>query len=303
VTSRDVRAPNLSELFAAPVTTTQPNFFDPFRNVNVLAIQNTIGNPNLTPEIARNTTAGIAFSGSSWLPGLSLSFDWYKLKITDVISSLGAGDIVDLCYRNILPDTCSAFNLNNQNGPNFINVQAFNLASIDTSGFDIEASYRWQRPLGLPGRLTLRALATHISKFVTDTGLNGTIPNDTAGVNTGNTPDWKWLAVQTYEGDNFSLLVQERWFSDGVLGNQYVVCQPGSCPVSTNQHPTIDQNFMPGAFYMDVGGTYNISEAVTAYAKVDNLFNRDPAKSPFFVNPALYDVIGRTYRLGVRFNF
>ncbi len=303
VTSRDVRAPNLSELFAAPVTTTQPNFFDPFRNVNVLAIQNTIGNPALTPEIARNTTAGIAFSGSSLLPGLSLSFDYYKLKITDVISSLGAGDIVDLCFRGVLPETCSAFNLNNPAGPNFINVQAFNLASIDTSGFDIEASYRWQRPLGLPGRLTVRALATHISKFVTDTGLNGTIPNDTAGVNTGNTPDWKWLAVQTYEGDNFSLLLQERWFSDGVLGNQYVRCDPGTCPVSTNQHPTIDQNFMPGAFYMDVGGTYDLSEAATAYFKVDNLFNRDPAKSPFFVNPALYDVLGRTYRLGVRFSF
>ncbi|RYD26550.1 MAG: TonB-dependent receptor, partial [Lysobacteraceae bacterium] len=71
VTSRDVRAPNLSELFAAPVTTTLPNFFDPFRNVNVLAIQNTIGNTNLTPEIARNSTAGIAFSDSKWLPVLS----------------------------------------------------------------------------------------------------------------------------------------------------------------------------------------------------------------------------------------
>jgi outer membrane receptor protein involved in Fe transport len=285
------------------VTTTLPNFLDPFRNVNVLAIQNAIGNPNLTPEIARNTTAGIAFSGSKFLPGLSVSVDYYKIKITDVISSLGAGDIVNLCFQNILPETCSAFNLNNQSGPNFINVQAFNLASIKTEGFDIEASYRWQRPLGLPGRLTLRALATNIRKFVTDTGLPGTIPNDSAGVNTGNTPDWKWLAVQTYETDDFSLLVQERWFSDGVINNNYVVCSAGTCPTSTNNNPTIDQNFIPGAFYMDVGGTYNISQAATAYFKVDNLFNRDPARSPFFVNPSLYDVLGRTYRLGLRFKF
>ena len=303
VTSRDVRAPNLSELFAAPVTTTLPNFFDPFRNVNVLAIQNTIGNTGLKPEIARNTTAGIAFSGSSWLPGFSLSVDYYKIKINDVISSLGATDIVDLCYRGILPETCGAFNLNNANGPNFINVQAFNLASIDTDGFDIEASYRWKRPLGLPGTLTLRALATHVRRFVTDTGLNGTIPNDTAGVNIGNTPDWKWLAVQSYETDRFSLLVQERWFSDGVLGRQYVQCSAGNCPESTQQRPTIDQNFVPGAFYMDIGGTVNVTQAATAYFKVDNLFNRDPAKSPYFVNPALYDVLGRTYRLGVRFSF
>ncbi|WP_375197333.1 TonB-dependent receptor plug domain-containing protein [Sphingobium sp.] len=303
VTSKDVRAPNLSELFAAPVTTTLPNFFDPFRGVNVLAIQNSIGNPNLRPETARNTTAGIALSGASWLPGLSLSFDYYKIKIKDVISSIGAGDIVNLCYQNLVPETCSAFNLNNQSGPNFINVQAFNLASIDTSGFDIEASYRWQQPLGLPGSLTFRMLATHVEKFVTTSGLPGTTGVDSAGVNTGNTPDWKWLAIQSYENDRFSLMLQERWFSDGVLGHQYVVCEPGSCPASTQIAPTIDQNFMPGAFYMDIGGTYNITKQVTAYFKVDNVFDRDPAKSPFFVNPALYDVVGRMYRAGVRFRF
>ncbi|MDO7836408.1 TonB-dependent receptor [Sphingobium sp. HBC34] len=303
VTSKDVRAPNLSELFAAPVTTTLPNFFDPFSGRNVLAIQNVIGNTNLRPETARNTTAGIAFSGASWLPGLSVSFDYYTIKIKDVVSTLGAGDIVNLCFQKVATEFCDAFNLNNQQGPNFINVQPFNLASWKTSGFDIEASYQWRQPLGLPGTLTLRALATHVREFVVNSGIKGTIPNDLAGVNTGATPDWKWLAVQNYETDKFSFMVQERWFSDGVLGNQYVVCKPGSCPQSTNNAPTIDQNFMPGAFYVDIGGTYNITKQVTAYAKVDNLFNRDPAKSPFFVNPALYDVVGRMYRAGVRFRF
>jgi outer membrane receptor protein involved in Fe transport len=303
VTSRDVRAPNLSELFAAPVTTTLPNFFDPFNNQNVLVIQNTIGNTNLTPEIARNTTAGIAFSNSSWLPGLSVSVDYYHIKITDVISSLGAQDIVNLCFLGVRPETCGVFNLNNQNGPNYVNVQAFNLASIVTEGVDIEASYRWQQPLGLPGSFTARVLATNIRKFVTDTGLPNTIPNDTAGVNIGNTPDWKWLAQQTYANDRFSILLQERWFSDGVLGNQYIACTPGSCPTSTNNRPTIDKNFVPGSFYMDVGGTYNVTDAVTAYFKVDNLFDKEPEPSPYFVNPALYDVLGRTFRAGVRFQF
>ncbi|GLI96847.1 TonB-dependent receptor [Sphingobium sp. BS19] len=303
VTSKDVRAPNLSELFAAPVTTTLPNFFDPFRNVNVLAIQNQIGNTALTPEIARNTTVGIALANAPWLPGFGLSVDYYKIKVTDLISSLGAADIVNLCFRNILPDACNAFNLNNQNGPNFINVQAFNLASIETEGVDIEASYVWQRPLGLEGTLTLRALATHIRKFVTDNGLFGSVPLDSAGSNLGNTPDWKWLAVQTYATDQFSLYLQERWFSDGVLGHNYVQCAPGSCPASTNNNPTIDNNFMPGAFYMDIGGTYNVTKDITAYVKVDNLFDRAPAKSPYFANPNLYDVVGRMFRAGVRFKF
>jgi outer membrane receptor protein involved in Fe transport len=216
---------------------------------------------------------------------------------------LGADQIVDYCFRNILPETCGTYNLNNPNGPNYINVQSFNLASWKTSGFDIEASYRWQRPLGLDGAFTLRALATHIREFITDTVLPGTVPVDSAGVNQGNTPDWKWLAIQSYENDRFSLTLQERWFSDGTFGNQYVVCAPGSCPVSTPNAPTIDRNFMAGAFYMDVGGTYNIRQDVTAYFKVDNLFDREPAKSPNYANPALYDIVGRMYRAGVRFKF
>ncbi|QAY77396.1 TonB-dependent receptor [Sphingosinicella sp. BN140058] len=302
VTSRDVRAPNLSELFAAPVTTTLPNFFDPFRNTNVLVIQNTIGNTELTPEIARNTTAGITLAAPSWLPGLNLSFDYYTLKIKDVISSIAPADIVQLCFQNVLPETCDVFNLNNSAGPNFINVQAFNLASIETKGFDIEASYRWTRPLGLPGSFVVRGLATHVIEYVTDTGLPGTIPTDTAGNNLGATPHWKWLAIQSYENDRFSLLVQERWFSSGTIGKQYIVCQT-ACPASTAARPTIDRNHIRGAFYLDLGGTYNLTDQITAYFKVDNVFDRAPARSTIFNNPALYDQLGRVYRAGVRFKF
>ena len=303
VTSRDVRAPNLSELFAAPVTTTLPNFFDPFTNTNKLIIQNSIGNTALTPELARNTTAGFTFN-PEFAPNFNLSFDFYSLKISDVISGLAPADIVQLCFQNVLPETCSAFDLNNTGGNgNFINVQAFNLASIDTKGFDIEASLRFREPLGLPGSFTLRALTTHVIKYVTDTGLPGTIPVDGAGNNLGATPDWKWLMVQTYENDLFSLLVQERWFTDGTYGNQYLVCQPGTCPASTSQRPTIDNNTLKGAFYVDIGATVNLMKSVTLYGKIDNLFDRDPEPSPIFNNPALYDQIGRVFRAGIRFKF
>jgi outer membrane receptor protein involved in Fe transport len=301
-TSRDARAPNLSELYAAPVTTTLPNFLDPFRNINVLAIQNAIGNPALTPEIARNTSFGVVYSEPAWLPNFSVSVDYYKIKIEDVISSLSANDIVNYCFRGILPQTCGSFNLNNQNGPNFINVQSFNFASIETDGFDIEAGYRWPQLFGLAGTFTVRALATHIREYVTASGLPGTVPSDTAGVNTGNTADWKVLAIQSYDADKFSLQIQERWISDGVLGNQYIECRPGTCPVSTVARPTIDNNHVDGAFYIDVGGSYEVLPGTTAYFKVDNVLDEDPAQVTTFSNPQLYDALGRVYRLGVRFD-
>lgn len=301
-TSRDVRAPNLSELFAAPVTTTLPNFLDPFRNINVLAIQNVIGNPALTPEIARNTSFGVVLAEPSWLPNFSVSVDYYKIKIDDVISTLSANDIVNFCFRGVLPQTCSAFNLNNPNGPNFINVQSFNFASIETDGYDIEASYRWPQLFGLAGTFTVRGLATNIREYVTDNGLPGTVPTDSAGVNTGNTPDWKVLAIQSYETDKYSILIQERWVSDGVLGHQYIECQPGTCPESTVNRPTIDNNHVDGALYLDIGGSYEVRPGATAYFKVDNVLDEEPARVPTFANPALFDMLGRVYRLGLRFD-
>ena len=307
VTSRDVRAPNLSELFAAPTTTTVPNFTDPFNKTQVLIIQNTIGNTGLRPEIARSTELGAVLAQPSWLPGLSLSFDYYDIKVDDVVSSLSAQQIVNLCFEGNT-DTCGAFNLQNAAGPNFVNVQAFNLASIQTRGFDIEASYQWKRPLGLDGNVTLRGLGTHVIEFVTDSGLTGVKPVDSAGANSGATPSWKWLAMQTFENDSFSLLLQERWFSDGVYGNQYVVCAPGTCPRSTNDNPTIDFNRMKGAFYFDIGATVNVTRQVSMFVKVDNVFDHDPEPSPqtntgLDVNPALYDTLGRFFRVGVRGRF
>lgn len=307
VTSRDVRAPNLSELFAAPTITTLPNFNDPFNNRAVQAFQRAVGNPNLRPEVARDTELGIVLSRPSWLPGLSLSFDYYNIKLKGVISSLSADQIVRFCFDGNTA-FCGGFVLDAPNqGDNFINVQPFNLASWKTSGFNIEASYQWQQPLGLPGSFTARVLATHIRKFIVDAGIAGVDPVDQAGANNGATPDWKWLAVQTYDSGRFSLTVQERWISSGTFGNQYVVCQ-SSCPASTGNHPTIDYNTMKGAFYVDVGASFNITDNVTIYGKVDNLFDKDPVASPqtntgLDINPALYDTLGRIYRAGVRFNF
>ncbi|WP_088185057.1 TonB-dependent receptor domain-containing protein [Sphingobium sp. Z007] len=306
VTSRDVRAPNLSELFAAPTVTTLPNFNDPFRNQAVQVFQNTIGNTNLKPEVARNTELGIVLARPDWMPGLSLSLDYYDIKLKGVVSTLSADQIVRFCFEGNQA-FCGGFQLDGAQGTNFVNVQPFNLASWRTSGFDIEASYQWQQPLGLPGSFTVRALATHIRKFIVSAGIAGVDPVDQAGANTGNTPDWKWLAVQTYDSGRFTLTVQERWISDGVFGNQYVVCQT-SCPVSTGNHPTIDRNKMKGAFYVDVGASFKIRDNISIYGKVDNLFDKDPVASPqtntgLDVNPALYDTLGRIYRAGVRFNF
>jgi outer membrane receptor protein involved in Fe transport len=193
-------------------------------------------------------------------------------------------------------------------------VQAFNLAKVRDKGFDVELAYRTGlSAIRAPGSLTVRALATHTISFLTDSGVIGTIPTESAGVNLGNgvtssgIPDWKANVTESWEFDKYSLNVTERWFSDGVYSNEYIECQT-NCPVSTVIHPTINSNDMKGATYIDLGGAYSVSDQLSAYFKVDNLLNKSPEPAPqtsvaYGANPFLYDVLGRMYRLGFRMSF
>ncbi|MFS2003375.1 TonB-dependent receptor plug domain-containing protein [Duganella sp. CT11-25] len=305
VTSHDVRAPNLSELYAAPVVV---NNVANYNGAAVSFQQRTVGNTKLRPEEARNTVLGIVMTQPSWAPGFSASVDYFDIKVNGVISALSAQQEIDLCSAGN-QEVCGAMSLNNANtANNYVTVQAFNLASLRNKGYDLEASYRMNlKDYGLPGRLTFRALATRTISFLTDPGVVGTIPSEAAGNNLGGTPKWKGLATQSWDTDKYSLTLSERWISKGVYSNEFIECQT-NCPVSTITHATIFNNKMSGAFYVDLGGSMKIADKTTAYFKIDNIGNRDPVAAPqtnlsFAINPTLYDVLGRVYRAGVRYNF
>jgi outer membrane receptor protein involved in Fe transport len=226
-----------------------------------------------------------------------------------VVSSLSAQQQVNFCFSG-LTQYCSTFNFAPASGTPFVNVQVFNLASIKTSGFDFEGSYQFR--VENLGRFMVRGLATNVRHYITDPGIAGAAIIDTAGQNSGNTPKWKLLAIESWDGDKASFSIQQRWFSNGTFGNQYIVCSAGNCPVRSaaeaNNYPTIDYNHMKGALYWDIGGSYKLTPKLTAYFKIDNLFNRDPTPSPqtntgLDANPALYDLLGRFYRAGIRYNF
>ena len=149
VTSRDIRAPNLSELFAAPVVTNTTVLFkgSPF---NVLG--ETVGNPALKPEIARNTTFGMTLAQPQFLPGFSASIDYYDIRVNNEIAALTAQQEADLCAGGN-QQLCSQMLLTSPTpNTNYIRVQSFNLAKVRDEGVDIEVMYRTGlSALRLPG--------------------------------------------------------------------------------------------------------------------------------------------------------
>jgi outer membrane receptor protein involved in Fe transport len=308
VSSKDVRAPNLSELYAAMTVTNQAVNNNQGQSVQIQ--QRNVGNPALKPETARNNSFGVILSQPSWARGFNLSIDYFDIKVKNVINSLNPQQEVDLCYGGNQA-VCSAVSINGPAGTNYVLAQSFNFASLHTKGVDFETAYRMNLgDYGLPGAFTLRGLATRTIHAVSDPGVPGTTPSEGAGNMTGATPKWKALMSQSWDGildGKLSLTLTERWISAGVFNNEYIECQ-ANCPLPTAAHPTIFDNHMPGATYFDLGATYNISKQMTAYFKIDNLADRDPVLVPqtnlsLALNPAIYDAIGRTYRAGLRMNF
>jgi hypothetical protein len=199
-----------------------------------------------------------------------------------------------------------------------VHSKAFNGATLVVEGFDLEATYQFDlEDYDIPGRFVVRSLAGNISKFISDSGIPGTQRNvelagfvagggnsQTYNQSGGNTLTWKLQQTQSYQNDVWGITLTERWYSGGRFTNKNaIVCAPGTCPVPTTQSPTINFNKVSSILYLDVGLNWNVSETTQLYTKIDNLTNiRPPDTGAQNPNNTLYDVIGRMYRVGVRFS-
>lgn len=316
--SRDIRAPTLADLYAGATVllSTLLNPFPPSNGASISVLQNQVGNPNLVPEIGTTRQAGLVYQ-PEWLPGFSASVDYYRIAVDDAIGPITLQQTMDLCFQgNALQ--CADVQPDPRNGtvPTQVFVRQVNLASVETEGFDLEASYR--TPLdslisGAPGNLTLRSLATHVTTFLQDSGLPNQPLIELAGQNGsgGNVPDWRWLGTAAYDNERFSVNMTGRWVSDGVINTAYIECESG-CPLPTQNNPTINNNHVEGAFWLDIGGSYNLNRTdertTQIYFKIDNVLNKAPPRATGpnaniqnGANNQLYDVLGRTYLVGIRF--
>ncbi len=313
--SRDIRAPNLIELYSGG-SGGFPGYINPFRNgVSEIGVSSTTGNPTLVPEKSDYTGVGVVLQ-PSFVPGFNASVDYWNLDIGGAIGTLTTQQIIDQCFAGNA-QICQALTFGTGNVITLINLRPFNLVKQIARGMDFEASYRIPVDAivsGWDGNVTLRMLATHFIKSYSSNGIN--TPVDNAGVNaniTNAVPNWKWNASINYTTETVGYNLAARGVSSGVYLNSNVQCTSG-CPVSTADNRTIDNNRIAGAVFLDAAITYKFAlgdAATEAFFNVRNIANKDPAvaapgpggftyeAAP--ANGALYDVLGRVFRAGVRF--
>jgi outer membrane receptor protein involved in Fe transport len=317
--SRDIRAPNLGELFA-PGTGRTNTVNVPLAGGGQRADQfneSTVGNPALNPEVAKTYGAGVVFS-PSFVPGLAFSVDYFQIKLSGAINNLTAQTLVTQCYEQSNAAACSAISTTGGRGVTTagllitsIELKPTNFVSIEAKGIDFEASYR--HPIGA-GSLTLRALATKNISLYTNNGVD--VPTEAAGQNSGSLPDWNYRLSAGYDVGPWGFQLVGRGVSGGVYDNSYIVCDT-NCPASTVANRTVNTNDIAGAFYLDlqINHSFEIAGAKTeAFLSIKNLLDTDPVlvgngptgnNTPAYpqTNRNLYDVLGRVFRMGVRFAF
>ena len=212
--SRDIRAPNLNELYQAGTANSDsvanPNFVPGGTGTNGtqrFAYSGLVtGNPNLKPEIANSWNIGAVLS-PRFLPGFTASVDYFRIDLRLAIDSISAQEIVNRCAEGN-QGFCDAITedpaRSTPNSPYLlIRSQPFNFVSRLVRGIDFDAAYRL--PVGADQSITLKGVATRYIENLVNTGIAGVVPVNTVGVNGGqaSTPTWIFRGSATYDSAEF----------------------------------------------------------------------------------------------------
>jgi iron complex outermembrane receptor protein len=346
---RAVRSPNVQELFLQPrvqlngtsdpcagdltnaITADDPTAsFEQCANSGVTAAQygrilsnpagqyngRVGGNPGLEPEEADTYSYGIVLT-PSFLPSLSLSLDYYDIKVEKLIGQVGQDFILGQCLEGVT-EFCSAVSRVPLNGSlwlgstGFINDPIINTGSLQTKGIDAEANYRFD--VGGAGQLAVTLIGTYTDAYMVEplpgvpkfdcAGLYGTV----CGVPI---PEWRHKLRANW---------QTPWGLDLSLTWRHIdkVLVDGTNP-DTGAQPVLATDRELGARnYIDVSASYSFTDVgvfsgLTGRLGINNIADKDPPLYgaanciAVYCNgntfPQLYDTLGRYLFVGLTADF
>lgn len=257
------------------------------------------GNPNLNEETASTWSAGAVIQ-PRWVPGLTLSADYYSIRIEDAIAAVSSQDIVNTCYDlDTFPNQfCDLFQRRTRPedfgtptlfGFLSLNQTQVNFGRIETAGIDFTANYQFtvgdrdNFSLGFNGNWVRR-----IDRYFDP--VNQDLVNP--GLRERGAPQWAGLGTVAWNRDRFTLIYRLQW-----IGVQAIA--------SAIQIERLDIEFGPAGlapnyFIHDVGVQFQLNERVLITAGVNNLLDKEP-----YLASSAYPVsgLGRFMFMGVNAKF
>jgi iron complex outermembrane recepter protein len=324
--SRDIRAPNFSELYER----TESIGFAPLNNsfippaLTSPLVANT-GFVDLNAEEGNTETFGVVFSPQSdWGQGFRLSADWWQIDIEGAIARLGAQNLIDGCagtpavpqntalcaFIDRDPVTSTISNIRNP----FLNLDVYS-----TKGVDVEALYQFSLDDG--GEMGIRLLATKTHEIVTVVaGTRTDFVGVTANTSQFGQPEWALNGTVSYDRANWGISTQVRYIDSGIYnalwiepGDPRYVVNPTGGTATQNANLAalmVNDNTVDSATYVTLSGRYRLpirnERTWELFATINNALDEDPPLAPdggYPTNPAFFDQIGRSFRIGIRGDF
>jgi outer membrane receptor protein involved in Fe transport len=297
--SRDIRAPNVSELFG-PVTLGRVTINDPVFSGQQFQVDAFSGaNPALAPEKADTWTAGVVLQPSwDFLRSFRFSADYFDIKVGGAIATLGSQSLITGC-AGALSNFCQ-FITRDPTTNQITRVQDTlqNVSELVNRGIDFEATYRTD--IGAAGSIDFRVLATHYLELevagIDRTGQTGFRPGTTTGI-----PDWTVDGTVTWTLDPITLSAHARHITRGKLDALLVGPEDDGYAVTLPN--SASSNRVAARTYFDLSGTVRVAENFELFGVINNLFDKDPPLAPSAqggTNQVYFDPYGRAYRIGVR---
>jgi outer membrane receptor protein involved in Fe transport len=306
--SRDIRAPNLNDLFQTG-TTNAGSYTDLLTGLSPTVPVTVSGNPDLKPEVGKTFALGFVVK-PKLVPGFSASLDYFNIKVLDAITNIQGTNpsIQAACYASGGTSPYCALqtrplgfaNTSAANAVTSYTNTVINIGSMKTRGFDFEANYR-MKMLGNP--LGLRLLTTYQPHIIYETPGVQTI--DMGGVAYGANGLQASAKVRgtffvNYKVRDLSVDVSERWRSRlSYTGDPTQVVSSADASSVAYTNLNLAWNLRFGA-----GHTGQV------YFNVQNLFNRQPPTVAFIPGNGAVgtfsgfaqgdDPIGRYFTIGLR---
>ncbi len=273
------------------------------------------GNPDLQEETADTYSAGAVlqspFGGIA--RNMSLSVDFYKIKITDAVGPLSIAQAFQFCFNSggnnpsYDPSNyyCSLITRNGASGVPLNPTQPLlNLGTYNVQGIDFQFDWRFGLDsLGIggdSGTIALNTAVSYLDKFEIQ-ALPGAATYDYAGSigvgveTTAGTAHPRWKAITSLNYTLGQANIGFRWrFIDSMINSAKVVT-----PASTTRGVDAYNVF-------DLNARFDVDDSTQFRMGATNLFNRKPPQvgdTEGNYDAQNYDVIGRYFFIGATKKF
>ena len=256
------------------------------------------GNPNLQPESADTITVGVVLTPAA-VPGLSVSVDYYDIKVSNTIGTLDPDEVLKNCARTGDETLCGLVNRDEVYSlfltqDAFTVTQNINVGVMRARGVDVNASY--STDIADAGTLNFDLVGTYLLESTYGDpltaydckGLFGSVCGSPASA-------WRHKARVTWD-TNFDASISMAWRYTGGATNEsqaerYVAS--GIASVSAQS-------------FFDIAVSYDITEDATATFGINNFLDKEPPLFPGLSSTgygATYDTLGRYVFAGIKANF